>query len=178
MNINLDRRRVLQSWLTASLNDVNPLNPVHKHADELVPEVARNSSAMLEAITPYFRETIALLSAVAADVMPVLTIPLKEASSLIARPPDLSNLSSELSDEPPSIYLVHREASKVLVLSESYRCFLAGFQPAREPLPNVWFFYETSRGERERAHGWEYRRAIFGRHYPPNLTGGYYSVSE
>ncbi len=75
-----------------------------------------------------------------------------------------------------SIYLMHRETTKLLRLTEQYRRYLPQFQLFDESREDVKFFYEVTPGEKERGWGWEYARNVVGEHYPPKYRTGWYSM--
>jgi hypothetical protein len=156
----------LDAWIDVSVTKVKPGNSIHIHADELFPDVVGSPQATLDLLASSYIRTIEILSGRLEQVMPVLVIPLRDAQELVCEPPPSSGLSGDLSTEPPSISLVHRDTARLPRLRESYRRFLSDFHMFDRPMPNVKFVYECSRSEEERIQGWEYTRTIFGEHYP------------
>jgi hypothetical protein len=165
MTTNGELRRLVKAWLDDALNRVSPSHMVHIHVDELANNVGRTPTERLNAITSAYVCTIDLLADKSRDVKAVLVIPLHDRARLECEPPGVDNLPAEMSDEPPSIYLIHREMDKRLRAGELYRCLLPEFHLFETRPSDVFVFFEAWRSEKERRDGWEYARTISAEHY-------------
>jgi hypothetical protein len=99
------------------------------------------------------------------------TIDLEACEQIDVRAPSWAEIEKQLSYQPPSIYLTHRETNALLSDFEIYRCPLRERPPLAPPHEDVYFFYSCSRTEEARRHGWEYVRAITAEHYPMGWRG-------
>jgi hypothetical protein len=170
MTTHRDFDTILAAWTHGAIAKVTPGNSVHIHVDELLTDADRNPQVLLTLIASAYIRVIALMGNSLTEVMPVLVIPLKDAEHLVCEPPHVSGLSGNLAAEPPSISLVHRDTARLPRTRESYRRVLSDFELFDPPIVGVKLFYECSRSEEERLHGWEYARTIFAEHYPEFLA--------
>lgn len=170
-----DIDRKLKHWLERALPVVAGGEADHIHIDELWKEGSDSAEAMVRGIKEPYLRTIQLLANHVDTVMPVLVIPLKATRRFTRRWPSPSEIPKEMSGEPPSIYVVPRGAA-ALELAERYRTFLPDFDFFDAPRDDVKFFYEISRGEKERRWNWEYTRQIVGEHYSAKHRTGWYSA--
>jgi hypothetical protein len=169
-------RAIVEAWIAKDLHLLTPLNPVHIHSTDLLEGQEGTGQQLLKAIRLPFLHTIDVLGERLVDVMPVLVIPLESTATLVCEPPPLESL--DLSAEPPSIYLLHRDSAKTFRPGEQYRRFLRNFTLFDRDSEDVFFFFEAFRSERESGAAWEFVRSILGEHYLPMHRTGWQSAHD
>ncbi len=102
------------------------------------------------------------------NLMPVLVIALECVETFDNSIPDLNSITEQLSDEPPSIYLLHREVCKYLEICEEYKYPLS-YDLINEPelKKNIYWYYRIFRGHEAIQKNWEYSRCIYATYFHP-----------
>lgn len=161
----------LQAWVKANVAGVVAGRPAHVHVDELVRKARMSKERWLALIRTVYPRALDLLGGKAKKVMAIGMIPLWDSGDLNTQIPQLSDLAKHMSGEPPSVYLVHRDTFKMMVVGETYRCALPRYGLWKPTLDGVSIVYACSRSEEERRNGWEYRRSIRVEHYDDSHRG-------
>ena len=151
-----DQLERLKSWLTANAPLVTPRRSQTEHLDRLfgVPATADLVTLGLEA----HAAAVSILGDKTERLMVTLVIPLRDVEAIAPVAPTSDGILRELSDEPPSLALVHPDALKILERVEEYRA--PAHLPRFGPLPGSYCFYRVFRNEEAMRRGWEFGRCL------------------
>ncbi len=153
--------QLLQRWLTETLPTVSQFQPSSIHLDELL----GMSTSGIETVTISLQAYKILLEQLQTHqfpVKPMLVIPLVTISNKFERtvPLTINDLESQLSFEPPSLYLLAWHALEYEVEGEAYwiplKFELLGSCPKR-----VHTYYKEVRYKDGIENDWEFTRAIY-----------------
>jgi hypothetical protein len=154
----------LEHWLNDTLSQVTAEHALSIHLDELL-EKPINLNEYLTLGLVAFGQLVELLQILQFPIKPMLVIPLASHSSQISRiiPSSMSDLETELTPEPPSLYLLDWTPVECFGVCEEYR----------SPLPfnlltqsGVYVYYREYRYEMDILHDWEFMRAIYVNYWP------------
>ncbi len=98
-------------------------SPEHVHLDRLFKERVP-AEAVLGVCADLLDSAVRELGARTAEIQAMVIIPLEPSATLQVEPPSQSKLLKELANEklePPALYLMKREAWKLIVRQEEYR---------------------------------------------------------
>jgi len=154
----------VEHWLNDNLPQVTTQPALSIHLDELLDQPINPNEYIPLGLTAFGR-LIELLQALQLPVKPMLVIPLTSHSNQISRiiPSNMSDLETELTPEPPSLYLLDWTPVEYFGVCEEYR----------SPLPfnllaqsGVYVYYREYRYEMDIIHDWEFMRAIYVNYWP------------
>lgn len=104
-----DLARRFECWLDEALPTLTPSSSDDVHVDELWDDEL-SPQVQLDASIALFEWVASNLAARLRGKIVMLAIPLANSATLDTSPPDWSSLASQLSDTPPSIYVMNVSA--------------------------------------------------------------------
>lgn len=165
-NANTQIESAIAQWLSESLALVGSKRVIDDHIDAILQQEIPTSEAV-EVSIEAFRVLLRLLKQMSTPAQPALVIPLESISKEITQavPRDMEDLKSQLSIEPPSLFLLSWESAKIKALCEEYSTPLpfALFNPIPE---GVYVSYTEIRFAMGIEGDWEFSRDIIAEFYP------------
>jgi hypothetical protein len=159
----------VREWSASAINAVTLRNPQSIHLDELLEDYDRAAAEAL--LFDAFEYLTRNIQPQAASLAPIGLLPLLPSqqldTSVPTRPFELD------AAEPPAIYVIERDALKLLDVTEAYCCPLnLNLSTPKEVSGYVYAYYRCSRDAESIARGWEYSRGVYLIHYPTSLLTG------
>ncbi|GEM_PF-2770807 len=157
--------QLIDQWLAVSLPAVANGQLVSIHLDQLLGRSIDSSEAIAISIQA-FEQLLKPLRALHLPVKPMLVIPLTMLSQRIERaiPANLEALAQELTNEPPSLYLLDWTPLEYFGECEEYRSPLP-FKLLNHELGGTCVYYREYRYAPDIKHNWEFMRAIYAECY-------------
>lgn len=162
---NKDVIKAFSHWLDDSMRLKGQVYPLTAHVSSFV-EIELKGEELLDFSINVFFELVSeiIKKGCIAEFMPVLVLPL-DCSDYLSFWDDTKPLYSQLSDEPPSIYLLDRDKAKFPAKSEEYRVPVElGLAKVEGMELNT--YYRCFRDVMSIENDWEFNRAIYIECYP------------
>jgi hypothetical protein len=104
------------------------------------------------------------------DLMPLLVLPLEPSPRLDVGTPARAEYARQSTPEPPSVYILARDAFKCWDAVEDYRLPLDDEELAVVGGGILVAYYRCFRDFEARANGWEYARCVYVGYFPSNMV--------
>lgn len=161
-----DLQNKVAAWVNENLSRVSAKNPASIHLDELLGREIKNDE-ILDLSLNAFVHLIEILVKDGVPVKPFLAIVLEGDSREIQFdiPENKKDITNQLSNKPPSLYLVDWDSSKYLTVIEKYQTPLP-FELLEDNIVGVYTYFIEYRGAIGIDNDWEFARAIYLDYYP------------
>lgn len=165
---NDDVFKALSDWLDSSIRLKGESHPLTTHVSSFI-KSDLSKEHLLEYSINVFLELVNCTDEKkhADELMPMLVIPLGCSDDLCLWDGSIP-LSSQFSDEPPSVYLFQREKSKYLERAEEYK-IPVDLDLAELKSEKFNIYYRCFRDSTAIDNGWEFNKAIYIEYYPANF---------
>jgi hypothetical protein len=159
----------LHRWLNQNLGLVTTKHPISSHIDDILQDVL--ATEHIEISTQMFSALVGLLISMQTPVKPMLIIPLRSIARRVVQaiPQSKIDIESQLTNEPPSLYLVDWETARAQALLEEYNVPLP-FELFSTTLEGVYVYYREVRFAREMQNDEEFLREIRAEYYPLGIV--------
>lgn len=155
-------------WVRKNISQVSLDLFYSEHLDTIAPEIYPQIPDLIDFIVQAFLVLAQELEKLGMPVKAMATIPLAyvDNTTVPLQPPhSFETIVSQLSDEPPSLYLLSWHSMKQYILTEEFRTPLSF--PLSEYLSDrVDIYYRAHRYGSHIKNDWEFARGIYLEHYP------------
>jgi len=153
----------LHAWIADHAPLVTPERSETEHIDRLFGTPA--GSDLVGLGLEAYEQAIPILGAQTKTIMAALVIPLTDVEVLVPAAPISDDVLREVSNEPPSFALIHRQALEIIQRVEEYRA--PANVPRLGPPADSYCFYRAFRDEDAMRRGWEFGRCLAIYHTGP-----------